>query len=147
MSFACTSGTRQGGSVHGARDSHHRNCPRSLNRDEAQLRILQLIQAQPEVSQREMARALGLSLGKTNYCLRALVDRGLVKARNFRSSRNKAAYAYRLTPAGMRERVRATLSLLERKSAEYDALREEISTLRRELDGLADGIGPGDRRG
>ena len=106
--------------------------------DEAQLRLLQLIQARPEASQREMAQELGLSLGKTNYCLRALIDKGLVIARNFRESERKKAYAYRLTPSGVRERAQATLRLLERKSREYDALREEIERLRRQIDGATD---------
>lgn len=115
-----------------------------MQRDEAQLRLLQLIQDQPDASQREMARTLGLSLGKTNYCLRALMDRGLVKVRNFKNSANKAAYAYQLTPAGLRERAGATLRLLERKSREYDALREEIARLERDLDGLSGGAGQTD---
>ena len=78
-----------------------------MSRDEAQLRLLQLIQSRPDVSQREMARELGLSLGKTNYCLKALVDSGWVKVRNFRHSQHKLGSAYRLTPSGVRERARA----------------------------------------
>jgi EPS-associated MarR family transcriptional regulator len=107
-----------------------------MNRDEAQLRLLALIQARPDASQREMAASLGLSLGKTNYCLRALVDAGLVKARNFAGARDKKAYVYRLTPKGVRERAGATVRLLRRKSAEYEALRGEIEALRAELEGL-----------
>ena len=104
--------------------------------EEAELRLLQLIQGRPAISQREMARSLGLSLGKTNYCLRALVDRGWVKARNFKSSVNKMGYVYRLTPKGLRERIQATNSLLERKSREFDALRAEIDNLRADLEGM-----------
>ena len=101
--------------------------------EEAQLRLLQLIEDQPTLSQRGMARALGLSLGKTNYCLRALMDAGLVKTRNFRNSDNKLAYAYRLTPKGVQERIGATVRLLERKSREYDVLRTEIERLKADL--------------
>lgn len=87
-----------------------------------------------------MARELGLSLGKTNYCLKALVDSGWVKVRNFRNSRHKLGYAYRLTPSGVRERARATLRMLQRKSAEYEALKEEIERLRAEAAELG-GVG------
>ena len=79
-----------------------------------------------------MARELGLSLGKTNYCLKALVDRGWVKVRNFRHSQHKLGYAYRLTPSGVRERARATVRMLRRKSAEYEVLRQEIERLEAE---------------
>lgn len=95
-------------------------------------RLLKLLEARPEVSQRELARELGVSLGKVNYCLRALVDKGWVKARNFRNSRNKLAYLYVLTPRGVAEKARLTVEYLKIKLAEAEALEEEIATLRAE---------------
>lgn len=109
-----------------------------MSPDEAQLRLLQLIQVRPDVSQREMARELGLSLGKTNYCLKALINSGWVKVRNFRNSQHKLRYGYRLTPAGVRERAQATLRMLQRKSAEYEALRGEIERLHADAAELGD---------
>ncbi len=75
-----------------------------------------------------------MSLGKANYVLRALVDKGLVKARNFKNNRNKRAYLYILTPAGMEAKARITARFLQRKVAEYEALKAEIETLQRELE-------------
>ncbi len=100
--------------------------------DESQLRLLRLLECNPEASQRELAAELGISLGKTNYCLRALVERGLVKARNFKKSHNKTAYAYFLTPQGIEEKARVTLRFLARKQREYVALKAEIEELQRE---------------
>ena len=79
-------------------------------------RLLKLLQSNPEVSQRQVAEALGISVGKTNFCLRALLDKGLVKVRNFRDSQNKMAYAYYLTPKGAQEKVRATALFLQRNA-------------------------------
>ena len=100
--------------------------------DESQLRLLRLLERSPEASQRELAAELGISLGKTNYCLRALVDRGLVKARNFKNSQKKQAYAYLLTPKGVEEKARVTLRFLARKQREYVDLKAEIEELQRE---------------
>ena len=91
-----------------------------------------MIEADPEISQREIATQLGISLGKTNYCLRALTEKGFVKARNFRRSNNKLRYVYKLTPKGIEHKARLTLRFLERKRLEYDALKREIEALARE---------------
>lgn len=80
-----------------------------------------------------MARRLGVSLGRVNFCLRALADKGLVKANNFRRSDNKRAYAYVLTPKGVDEKVRLTVNFLQRKMIEYDRLQVELESLRREV--------------
>jgi EPS-associated MarR family transcriptional regulator len=101
--------------------------------DGAQLAVLRLLARDPELSQRDLARALGVSLGKTHYLLHAMLDKGLVKAHNFRRSDNKVAYAYVLTPRGISEKLRITRSFLKRKEAEFDALRRMISDLRSEL--------------
>ncbi|MDX8401379.1 MAG: MarR family EPS-associated transcriptional regulator [Mariprofundaceae bacterium] len=92
-------------------------------------RLLKLIEERPEISQRELARELGLSLGKVNYCLKAFVKKGLVKADNFRRSDNKRAYAYLLTPKGIEEKARLTLAFFRHVSSEYEALRAEVERL------------------
>lgn len=94
--------------------------------------MLRLLTERPSISQRELARELGLSLGKTNYCVRALIDKGWVKVRNFRNSRHKLAYVYALTPSGLRAKARATLDFLARKQAEVERLHHEIEALRAE---------------
>ena len=99
----------------------------------ARLAVLRLLQQRPDMSQRELSEALGLSLGKTHYVLHSLLDRGLVKAGNFRRSGNKLAYAYMLTPSGLREKLRLTRAFLLRKEAEFEQLRHTIATLKSEL--------------
>lgn len=96
-------------------------------------KLLKVLQANPDLSQRQLAQELGVSLGKTNYCLRALIEKGWVKADNFRRSTNKVAYAYLLTPRGIDERARATVQFLRRKVAEHEALANEIEQLRDEI--------------
>jgi EPS-associated MarR family transcriptional regulator len=107
--------------------------------EEAHLKVMRMIDANPQISQREIAAELGISLGKTNYCLRALTEKGFVKARNFRRSANKMRYLYRLTPKGVEHKARLTLAFLERKRREYEALRREIDELSREADGGSKG--------
>ena len=99
----------------------------------AGLEVLRLLEQRPNMSQRELSNALGLSLGKTHYVLHALVDKGLLKVRNFRRSGNKLAYAYVLTPTGLSEKLRLTKAFLKRKEAEFEALRRSIAALRSEL--------------
>ncbi len=101
--------------------------------DEVHLRVFRLLEANPELSQRALAVALELSLGKTNYCLKAMLDKGLIKVHNFRNCKNKAAYAYCLTPAGIRQKAGLTTGFLKRKLAEYEALKREIELLKREV--------------
>lgn len=101
--------------------------------EELHFKLLKTLQANPDLSQRELARAMGISLGKANYCLRALIEKGWVKAANFRKSTNKAAYAYLLTPHGIEEKTRAAAHFLRRKVAEYEALEKEIEQLRDEV--------------
>jgi EPS-associated MarR family transcriptional regulator len=100
--------------------------------EEPHFRILRELERDPQVSQRRLADELGVSVGKVNYCLKALIDRGLVKANNFRNSQNKRAYFYVLTPKGLSEKSRNAVRFLQRKTAEYEALRKEIDQLRRE---------------
>ncbi len=100
--------------------------------DETHYKFLRRLEANPNTSQRELAKALGISLGKTNFCLKAIIDKGWVKARNFRRSDNKLAYIYILTPNGLRAKTKLTASYLKRKLQEYDALHREIEQLQRE---------------
>jgi MarR family transcriptional regulator, temperature-dependent positive regulator of motility len=101
--------------------------------DEIHLKVLRLLQDSPQLNQREMADALGVSLGKTNYCLKALMDKGYVKMQNFMSSHNKLAYSYLLTPSGISEKAHLTTQFLKRKVAEYEALQLEIEALKCEV--------------
>lgn len=98
-----------------------------------QLDLMRILANRPDISQRELSRELGLSLGKTHYVLHALLDKGLVKARNFRRSDNKLAYAYLLTAAGVREKMRMTREFLSRKEVEFENLRTTIASLRAEV--------------
>ena len=100
--------------------------------EEARFKILRLLHENPELTQRELGERVGISLGAVNYCLRALIERGLVKAGNFSRNPNKLGYAYVLTPAGIAEKTLLTGRFLSRKLAEYDALRVEIDALSRE---------------
>jgi EPS-associated MarR family transcriptional regulator len=101
---------------------------------ETHLKVLRHIEANPEITQRELADELGVSLGKANYCLKALINKGLVKASNFKNSSNKRAYLYVLTPKGIEAKAQISLKFLQRKMREYDLLRREIEQLRSELD-------------
>lgn len=104
--------------------------------DETRYRILRLLEDTPALSQRDLAAELGVSVGKANYCLHALMDKGLVKASQFRRDGNKLAYVYELTPSGVAEKIQVTRRFLQHQIAEYEALRIEIEQLRREDDAL-----------
>ena len=88
------------------------------------------------MNQRELAEELGISLGKTNYCLKALIEKGWVKVENFRKSKNKMRYAYYLTPRGLEEKAQVTLRFLHRKQKEYESLVQELEELRREVEAV-----------
>ncbi len=95
---------------------------------------MKLLAEQPDASQRQLADALGVSLGKANYCVRALLERGWIKARNFKNSKNKLAYSYLLTPSGIDAKARITARFLKRKIGEYEALKAEIAQLTAEVE-------------
>jgi len=105
-------------------------------------RIMQILENETDITQREIAKKLGLSTSGINYCLQALIDKGLVKMENFSQSKNKFGYIYVLTPQGISEKIRITALFLKRKMAEYTAIREEIeqitknSLIRKSLDEL-----------
>ena len=102
--------------------------------DSSILSVLRLLNERPRLTQREMASELGVSLGKTNYCLRALLAKGFVKIQNFRRSTNKRGYVYQLTPEGLAAKAELTREFLARKREEYEALRAEIQRLTQETE-------------
>lgn len=101
--------------------------------DEYRYKILKELQQDPNISQRELAKRLGISLGKANFCLKALIEKGSVKAENFKNSTNKAGYLYLLTPKGIEEKVSLTQRFLQRKLKEHQELEKEIEQLRQEV--------------
>lgn len=101
--------------------------------DEYRYKILKELQQDPDISQRELARRLEISLGKANFCLKALIEKGLVKADNFKNSTNKVGYLYLLTPKGIEEKVSLTQRFLQRKLKEHEVLEAEIEQLREEV--------------
>jgi len=102
-------------------------------REDAQFRILRLLHDNPEMSQRELAKAVGISAGGVHYVIIALVEKGLIKLGNFTAAEDKRRYAYILTRAGIAQKAALTQAFLARKLAEYEALREEIESLQSEL--------------
>ena len=99
---------------------------------EIHFKVMRLLHAKPDMSQRQMAKALGLSLGKTNYCVQALLKKGWLKLQNFSGNANKQAYAYLLTPEGIANKAQLTTRFLQRKQQEYVLLKAEIEALQRE---------------
>lgn len=106
------------------------------------LQLMRLLEQHPEYSQRELSAAMGVSVGKAHYLLRALVDKGLVKVNNFKRSNNKAGYLYVLTPSGVSHRWKLTREFLSRKEREYSNLKSQILALRAEV---ADSTKTGER--
>ena len=102
--------------------------------EEAHLRILKIVGEKPDISQRQLAVRLGISLGKTNFLIKALLEKGLIKAGNFSRAEHKAGYLYLLTPKGVGAKLRLARAFLIRKEAEYEALRTEIVALKREVE-------------
>jgi EPS-associated MarR family transcriptional regulator len=98
--------------------------------DEYRYKILKELQQYPDISQRELAKRLEISLGKANFCLKSLIEKGLVKAENFKNSTNKVGYLYLLTPKGIEEKVSLTQRFLQRKIKEYELLEKEIEELK-----------------
>jgi EPS-associated MarR family transcriptional regulator len=102
--------------------------------DEIRYKLMQLLEANPRMSQREAARTLGISLGQVNYCVQALIRKGWIKASRFKNSHRKAAYMYLLTPRGIEEKASLTVEFLRIKMREYNILRDEIEQMRRDID-------------
>lgn len=113
---------------------HSLNVPGHVQ-DETHYKLLQLLEETPDITQRELAARLGVSLGKANYCLRAVMEKGWVKMDNFRRNPHKMGYAYLLTPSGIEEKASVAARFLKRKMLEFDALKAEIERLKIELTG------------
>ena len=106
--------------------------------DDIRFRVMRELEGNPELSQRELAKSLGISLGIINYCLKALVEKGQVKIRNFRASDNKLRYAYVITPQGLAAKAALTTRFLKRRVEEFEALKAEIEALETDVQGSTD---------
>ena len=108
--------------------------PLTFIREDSRFRVLHTLQDNPNITQRELASRLGVSLGTTNFLLRALLEKGVIKIRNFRGNTRKLSYSYILTPQGIKEKVALTARFLERKQKEFDAIKAEIESVRQRLE-------------
>ena len=95
--------------------------------------LIRILEENPKLSQRELAQEMGISLGKVNFCLKGLMEKGIIKAQNFKNSSNKLAYSYLLTPKGVEEKARVTARYLKRRVKEYEELKLEIQQLKKEV--------------
>ena len=103
-----------------------------MNKRDIRLDLLRELESNPEYTQRELSQEMGVSLGKVNYCIRKLTEKGLIKITNFKQNQNKIGYVYLLTPKGIDEKARLTFSFLKRKIIEYEILKKEINELKLE---------------
>lgn len=110
---------------------------RIIKNEEITYRVMRLLEAHPDMSQRDLAVRLGISLGALNYCLRALMAKGFVKLDNFQHSKHKLKYAYLLTPAGLAQKMALTGHFLKRKMQEYETLKNEIESLQAEAEKIS----------
>jgi len=106
--------------------------PILMNNQDIRLDLLRKLESSPHSTQRELSREVGVSLGKVNYCMKKLTEKGLIKLSNFSHNQNKMGYAYLLTPSGIEEKSRLTISFLKRKIVEYEILKKEINALQLE---------------
>lgn len=102
-------------------------------KEEIHYHVLKHIESNPSITQRELAKELGVSVGKVNYCLKALIDKGWIKANNFKNSNKKLAYFYILTPSGLEQKAKITVNFLKRKINDYEELKKEIEVLKNEV--------------
>jgi EPS-associated MarR family transcriptional regulator len=105
-----------------------------MNNRDIRLDLLRRLKSNPEYTQRDLSRDMGVSLGKVNYCLKKFTERGLVKLTNFKNNTNKMGYVYLLTPSGIEEKSRLTFLFLKNKSIEYEILKKEIDDLKLEIE-------------
>ena len=107
-----------------------------MNQRDIRLDLLRKLELSPKSTQRELSQEMGVSLGKVNYCMKKLTKKGLIKITNFKQNPNKMGYAYLLTPRGVEEKAKLTISFLKRKVIEYEILKEEINELKLESEEL-----------
>lgn len=105
-----------------------------MNHRDIHLELLRKLESNPDYTQRQLSKEMGVSLGKVNYCLNKLIEKGLVKIKNFSKNPNKVGYAYLLTPKGIEEKSKLTLSFLKIKMKEYEALKKEITSLKKDTE-------------
>ena len=103
-----------------------------MNQKDIRLDLLRKLESNPEYTQRELSKEMGVSLGKVNYCIKKLTEKGWIKLTNFKQNPNKVGYAYFLTPRGIEEKTKLTFSFLKRKVIEYELLKKEINELKLE---------------
>ena len=103
-----------------------------MNKRDIRLDLLRRLESNPEYTQRELSQEMGVSLGKVNYCMKKLTEKGWIKITNFTHNPNKIGYVYLLTPSGVEEKARLTFSFLKRKIKEYEVLKEEIDKLKQD---------------
>ena len=108
-----------------------------MNQKDIRLDLLRRLEINPEYTQRELSQEMGVSLGKVNYCMKKLTEKGLIKITNFKQNPNKMGYAYLLTPRGIDEKAKLTISFLKRKVIEYEILKKEINALQLESEEMA----------
>ena len=104
-----------------------------MNQKDIRLDLLRKLESSPEYTQRDLSREIGVSLGKVNYCIKKLTEKGLIKLTNFKQNPNKMGYAYLLTPKGFEEKTKLTFSFLKRKIREYEILKNEINKLKEDI--------------
>jgi EPS-associated MarR family transcriptional regulator len=121
-------------SIQNHQDRHSMTSRRAKLHEDTNFRLMKILEANPDLSQRQMGKLLGISFGGINYCLNALVAKGLVKIENFSHNQNKFGYVYLLTPSGIAERAALTGTFLKRKMEEYEALKLEITMLKSEIE-------------
>jgi EPS-associated MarR family transcriptional regulator len=105
-----------------------------LNKTDIRLELLRKLELNPEYTQRELSQEMQVSLGKVNYCMKKLIEKGLIKLTNFSRHANKKVYIYKLTPKGVEEKAKLTFSFLKVKVKEYEMLKEEISLLKKDAE-------------
>jgi len=104
-----------------------------VSNKQSQYQILKSLEQDPNYTQRQLSKDLDLSLGKVNYCLKSIIEKGFVKIDNFKNSKNKSQYSYLLTPKGVEEKARLTMDFIKIKTREYEQLKDEIETLKTEV--------------
>ena len=111
-----------------------------VSREQNQYQILKSLEQDPNFTQRQLSNDLGVSLGKINYCLKSLIEKGFIKVNNFRNNKNKIQYSYLLTPTGIEEKAKLTLDFIRIKTQEYDTLKQEIESLKQEAKNMDRGL-------
>jgi len=111
-----------------------------VSKKQNQFQILKSLEQDSHSTQRQLSSNLGVSLGKVNYCIKSLIEKGLIKVNNFRNNKNKIQYSYLLTPKGVEEKAKLTLDFIRIKTQEYDALKQEIASLKQEAKSIEKGL-------